>query len=553
MEDCIGSKLARFVAPAQLQHVQSLIADAGSGPFQRQCKLRAADGSAVSMQIAVSTISNDVGMSICLLATDLTELELQAGSISTMFKQQLTLEEHKAELQAVNASLRNSRLAALNLMQDAVESRNQLEELTLSLRVSEQRIHQALQVSRSFTFDWQPGTDMVIRSASCATILNLTGDEVVNDTGARFFQRIHPDDRAGFMKILSALSPDADSYTTEYRIVRADGTEVVLEETGRGNFSVDGTLKRLVGVTTDITSRKNTEKALQHAHEELEHRVAERTAELAATVNTLQLEMWEREVAEKSLRNEIAERLRIMETLREKEQMLLQQSRLAAMGEMINNIAHQWRQPLNTLGLIIQKLPLFYDTDAFNREFLEENCVNSMKQIQHMSQTINDFRDFFRSDKEMVMFSLDAVTRQAVAFVDQTFQDLKIKIDLDTKKSLMVRGYPNEFAQVLLNILMNARDALVGNNTADARIVLRTFKDGDSAVVTVTDNAGGIPEEVIDMVFDPYFTTKGPDKGTGLGLFMSKAIIEKNIAGRLTVRNTGNGAEFRIEVAHDDN
>jgi hypothetical protein len=176
-----------------------------------------------------------------------------------------------------------------------------------------------------------------------------------------------------------------------------------------------------------------------------------------------------------------------------------------------------------------------------------------MKQIQHMSQTINDFRDFFRSDKEMVMFSLDAVTRQAVAFVDQTFQDLKIKIDLDTKKSLMVRGYPNEFAQVLLNILMNARDALVGNNIADARIVLRTFKDGDSAVVTVTDNAGGIPEEVIDMVFDPYFTTKGPDKGTGLGLFMSKAIIEKNIAGRLTVRNTGNGAEFRIEVAHDDN
>jgi len=274
-------------------------------------------------------------------------------------------------------------------------------------------------------------------------------------------------------------------------------------------------------------------------------------SDISFALDNLEREARRRE-AESALQLETTERLKIMVELRKKEQMLLQQSRLAAMGEMINNIAHQWRQPLNTLGLLVQKLPLIYDSVGIDRDYLEENTAKSMRLIQHMSQTINDFRDFFRSDKEIVTFSLDTVVRQAVAFIDQTFSDLKIKIDLDTEENVKVRGYPNEFAQALLNILMNARDALVWNNTADARIVLRTFEDNGWSVVTVTDNAGGIPEKIIDRVFDPYFTTKGPDKGTGLGLFMSKTIIEKNMTGRLTVRNNGNGAEFRIEVAYGD-
>lgn len=111
-----------------------------------------------------------------------------------------------------------------------------------------------------------------------------------------------------------------------------------------------------------------------------------------------------------------------------------------------------------------------------------------------------------------------------------------------------ITGYPNEYAQVLLNILMNARDALLGHHVADALISIRIFSEGDTSVVTITDNAGGITGEIIDRVFDPYFTTKGPDKGTGIGLFMSKTIIEKNMAGKLTVSNTGSGAEFRIRI-----
>ncbi len=418
MKDCIGSKLARFAAPAHLQRVQRLISDAGTGPFKRQCDLRAADGSTVSMQIAVSTIPNDDDMNICLIATDLTELELQAGSISAMLKQQQTLEEHQAELQTVNASLRNSRLAALNLMQDAVESRKRLEELTFSL---------------------------------------------------------------------------------------------------------------------------------QRAQEELEQRVAERTMELAATITALQKEIREREIAEKNLRDEIAERLRIMDTLREKEQMLLQQSRLAAMGEMINNIAHQWRQPLNRVGLNVQRLPYFYGTDKFNKEFLDMTVRDIMSQINHMSQTIDDFRNFFKPDKKKVDFNINAAIQQALSLIDDSFKSSCIEVITQITDDQFVFGYPNEFSQVLLNILQNARDAILECKIKNGFVSIFSSNENGKRVIIISDNAGGIPEDIIDKVFEPYFSTKGI-MGTGIGLNMSKNIIETNMGGRLTVRNIVGGAEFRIEV-----
>jgi len=237
-----------------------------------------------------------------------------------------------------------------------------------------------------------------------------------------------------------------------------------------------------------------------------------------------------------------------VDDLRRKDRMLIMQDRLAVMGEMINYIAHQWRQPLNTLGLIIQQLPIFYKSGEISEEMLEENVGNSMELIQHMSRTIEDFRNFFKPDKEKVAFSVNQVIARTLALIEESFMDQKIGIALQTEGDPMANGYPNEYAQVLLNILMNARDELVGHNVDDALISIHAFGEGGRSVVTITDNAGGIADEIIDSLFDPYFTTKEPDKGTGIGLFMSKTIIEKNMGGRLTVRNTGSGAEFRIEV-----
>ncbi|KAF0214654.1 MAG: multi-sensor signal transduction histidine [Geobacteraceae bacterium] len=255
-----------------------------------------------------------------------------------------------------------------------------------------------------------------------------------------------------------------------------------------------------------------------------------------------------RREAERALQAETAERLRTMEELREKDRMLLQQSRQAAMGEMIGNIAHQWRQPLNTLGLTIQEVLMMYELGEFSREYLEARVNTAKEIIFHMSQTIDDFRNFFRPDKEKVPFKVNRVVAKTLSLIEGSFNSLQIRIEVDATGDPVINGYPNEYAQVLLNILINARDALLERRIDNPKVVILMSEENDKAVVTVTDNAGGIHEDIMYKIFDPYFTTKGPDKGTGVGLFMSKTIIEKNMNGALIARNTGEGAEFRIEV-----
>jgi PAS domain S-box-containing protein len=255
-----------------------------------------------------------------------------------------------------------------------------------------------------------------------------------------------------------------------------------------------------------------------------------------------------RQQAEETLRKEILERLQAVELLRAKEQMFTQQSRLAGMGEMINNIAHQWRQPLNVLGLTVQRMRLLYDMGNCSKEFMDSSVNKSMGLIKHMSQTINDFMDFFKPEKEKVEFTIHEVVVRTVSLIEDNFKSQQVRIDLKANANPIILGFPNEYSQALLNILTNARDALLELRPDDATITVTISKKQGKSVVTVSDNAGGIAKEVLEKIFDPYFTTKGPDKGTGVGLFMSKSIIEKNMNGKLTARNTAKGAEFRIEV-----
>jgi len=280
--------------------------------------------------------------------------------------------------------------------------------------------------------------------------------------------------------------------------------EVSAYRTEPGRFAV---------IFFDISGRKADEEALKKLNDELEIRVAERTREL-----------------------------------REKDQMLLLQSRQAAMGEMIGNIAHQWRQPLNALGLTIQQMEMFYDLGEFTKEYLEKSIANSMNLIRHMSQTIDDFRNYFRPDKEKVEFKVTETIRKTLALLEDSLKERQIKIEVAINNAPVIYGYPNEFAQVLLNILVNAKDALAERAIEDPRVMIAVGNEGGRAVLTVSDNAGGIPVELMEKVFDPYFTTKGCQQGTGVGLFMSKTIIEKNMGGHLTVRNVADGAEFRIEL-----
>ena len=252
--------------------------------------------------------------------------------------------------------------------------------------------------------------------------------------------------------------------------------------------------------------------------------------------------------AERALHVETSERLRLVEALNNKERQFMQQSRHAAMGEMIGNIAHQWRQPLNALALIIQHQQMLYEEGILCREDLDKNVNTSMELIDHMSRTIGDFTDFFRPDKEKSIFNVRKEISKTLTLTEVIFSDQRIRIEVNHTDDAVTHGHPNEYAQVLLNILINARDAFSSRKTESPKVVISLSSEGGKSVVTIADNAGGIPEEILDRIFDPYFTTKGPDKGTGVGLYMSRIIIEKNMNGNLTARNTGEGAEFRIEV-----
>ena len=247
-----------------------------------------------------------------------------------------------------------------------------------------------------------------------------------------------------------------------------------------------------------------------------------------------------------SLNHTLEERIEVaVKELRQKDQALIQQNRLAAMGEMINNIAHQWRQPLNLISLIVQGLPECKD---LSQAELDHEVERIMVVIMHMSQTIDDFRYFFRQDKEKTSFTANQVVAKAVEFITPSLNDKGINISIIEQPEVCVFGYSNEYAQVLLNILSNATSVLVEKNVAEPRIGISISWADDRSVVTITDNGGGINTDVMPRIFDPYFTTKDKTQGTGIGLYMSKMIIEQNMGGRLTAENVAGGVAFRIEV-----
>jgi len=226
--------------------------------------------------------------------------------------------------------------------------------------------------------------------------------------------------------------------------------------------------------------------------------------------------------------------------------MLIQQSKMASMGEMIGHIGHQWRQPLNSLGLIFQKLNRAHKKKVLNNELMEQSTQKAISIIDQMSKTINDFRDFFKSDKQWQNTKLSVVTEQACNIIEPALQENRIKLTVNEKSDITVPCFKNELSQVIMNILANSMDAIVLKKMKDGEIIITFGHNEKSAYIIIDDNAGGIPEDIIEKIFKPYFTTKEEDNGTGIGLYMSKEIIEGHMNGKLEVVNTISGASFKI-------
>jgi len=233
----------------------------------------------------------------------------------------------------------------------------------------------------------------------------------------------------------------------------------------------------------------------------------------------------------------------------EREYFLMQQSKLATMGEMIGHIAHQWRQPLSELGGIFMNLDSAYEFGELDKNYLNNKVQDGNRLIKYMSNTIDDFRNFFIPDRNEEVFELFKYINSAINIIKATLVYYKIKLEINTpKEAVFILGYPSEFSQVILNLLNNAKDVLVERKIENPKITININLCDSKVVVCVEDNAGGVSKDIVDNIFDIYFSTKRDKGGTGLGLYMSKLIIETKLKGKIELNNTKDGAKFIITL-----
>ncbi|WP_428025841.1 PAS domain-containing sensor histidine kinase [Arcobacter sp.] len=235
---------------------------------------------------------------------------------------------------------------------------------------------------------------------------------------------------------------------------------------------------------------------------------------------------------------------------REKDRILIQQNKLAAMGEMLGNIAHQWRQPLNNVSLILQFLRDNYKNIAVSEEQIDKFINKANKHIEYMSETIDDFRNFYKPSKTQNKFFVNESIDTLLDMVRNQYESENIKINFEYEK-VEITNYENELKQALLNILNNAKDALLMKKEKedfDAIINISLKKDKEKMKLEISNNGGNIDEEILYKIYEPYFTTKFERQGTGIGLYMTKSIIETNMKGKIEVENISDGVKFTITL-----
>jgi len=345
----------------------------------------------------------------------------------------------------------------------------------------------------------------------------------------------HPDVPKKNFSLLWDTLLSKKTYKTTVKNLCKDGSTVYLNTTITPILDENNNIKEFIAIRYDVTKEVELKKDLEQKDKELtelnqtlEEKVKKQTTELIELNRTL-----EQRVQEEITKN------------KEKQKLLFWQSRMASLGQMLANIAHQWRQPLTELTLTLfnmkknLKINHKENTDLYYKESLEI--------INNMSKTIDDFSNFFNPNKEKELFSLKDSIEESLLITKKMLekQNINIQYKLDETKAF---GISNEFSQVIINLLQNSADAFKDKTFLKKEIEITSFVEKKFTIIEYTDNAKGIKEDTLDKIFEPYFTTKHQSNGTGLGLFMSKMIIEKSLNGEVQAKNYKDGLKIKIKI-----
>jgi signal transduction histidine kinase len=299
----------------------------------------------------------------------------------------------------------------------------------------------------------------------------------------------------------------------------------------------------------ELKQLADTHESMRQALEESRNKLEDYSETLSQKVEERTFELNKKSEELEELNATLEQRVRDeVNANQKKDQLMLKSARQAQMGEMLSMIAHQWRQPLSSISTITGNLMVYLELDTYNKEQFMELLTNINDHAQFLSRTINDFRDFFNPKKKKKSVLLTDILEQTINIIGRSLEYKSIELKKDYSISDPIITYPNEITQVFLNIIKNAQDIIIEKQVKHPEIAIRVFQVENEQVIEISDNAGGISEGIIESVFDPYFSTKDEKTGTGLGLYMSRLIIEKHCKGKIYVENREHGACFIINM-----
>ena len=381
-----------------------------------------------------------------------------------------------------------------------ISTQLKLKELTCNLndkvKLALKDLHNAQKLAKIGSWQYKMDKNLLIWDDELYSIFEVDKDKYSELTIANYLDLISQDDGLSFFEIYNKHLNNKEPYLVTHKIITHKGNIKYIEERCETIFSKDGKAEVSNGTVQDVTEQK-----------------------------------------------------KIQVQLEQKEQQVLHQSRLAQMGEMISMIAHQWRQPLSAISArannLLFKIMIGNDLD---KDLFKKEITHIDDYSHHLSKTIDDFRDFFKDDKAKEITTLENIVNGTLDIIQTSIENKNIKITTSFNCNENFEIYSNEVKQVALNLIKNAEDVLLENSIKDPQIFIETKSENGNKVLYVRDNAGGIPEDIITKIFDPYFSTKLEKDGTGLGLYMSKTIIEDHCFGKLTVSNNNDGAVFKVEL-----